>query len=182
MITKERRFQVSGARCQTGNQGWVAEAVGASRMEKCKNEGSSGDVDENKGEQVSGVRCQVPGRASGMGCRATGGMAVGKGAKMKVHPEMLMITKESRFQVRGARILAIPENLSGTGRPVVVTDEIWYSEELHINLVTKHNDPRTGELTITVTGINPSEPDVSLFAIPPDYKLVDMTPPGEESP
>jgi len=42
------------------------------------------------------------------------------------------------------------------------------TEELHINLVTKHNDPRTGELTITVAGINPNEPDVSLFAVPPD--------------
>jgi energy-coupling factor transporter ATP-binding protein EcfA2 len=56
MKTKESRFQVSGARCQTGNRGWVAEAVGAGRKEKCENEGSSGDVDENKEEHVSGVR------------------------------------------------------------------------------------------------------------------------------
>jgi hypothetical protein len=55
------------------------------------------------------------------------------------------------------------------------------TEELHINLVTKHNDPRTGELTITVAGINPNEPDVSLFAVPPDYKVVDMTPPDLET-
>lgn len=63
----------------------------------------------------------------------------------------------------------------------MVTDEIWYSEGLHINLVTKHNDPRTGNLTMTVTGINPNEPDVDLFAIPPDYKVVDMTPPDLET-
>jgi hypothetical protein len=86
------------------------------------------------------------------------------------------------IEVQGyRRILTIPDNLSGTGRAVVVTDEIWYSEELHINLVTKHSDPRTGELTITVTGINPNEPDVSLFAVPPDYKVVDMTPPDLET-
>jgi hypothetical protein len=80
------------------------------------------------------------------------------------------------------KISTVPDKISGTGRPVVVTDEIWYSEELHINLVTKHNDPRTGSLTLTVTQINPNEPDVELFAIPTDFKLVDMNPPEVEEP
>lgn len=86
------------------------------------------------------------------------------------------------IEVQGfRRIVTIPDNLSGTGRPVVVTDEIWYSEKVHINILTRHNDPRTGELTMTVTQINLAEPDVDLFAIPPDYKLVDMTPPDQDS-
>lgn len=80
------------------------------------------------------------------------------------------------------RFLTIPAQASGTDLPVVVSDEIWYSEELRINLLTKQNDPRTGSLTVTVTNINVNEPDVDLFAIPPDYKLVDMTPPELESP
>jgi len=80
------------------------------------------------------------------------------------------------------RSVTIPDNLSGTGRPVVVTDEVWYSEKMHVNLLTKHNDPRTGELTMTATRLNLGEPDGDLFAIPPDYKLVDVTPPDEETP
>ncbi len=85
-------------------------------------------------------------------------------------------------EVHGFRsILRIPANSSGTGSPVVVTNEYWYSEELHINIVTKHNDPRTGQLTVKVTQINVNEPGADLFAIPPDYKLVDMTPPESES-
>lgn len=85
------------------------------------------------------------------------------------------------IEVQGfRRTLTIPDKASGTGRPVVVTDEIWYSEQLHINIVTKHSDPRTGELNVTVTKINPNEPDVDLFAIPPEYKVVDMTPPDQE--
>lgn len=80
------------------------------------------------------------------------------------------------------RILTVPAKESGTGRPVVVTDEVWYSEELHINILTKHNDPRTGSLTLTVTQINPNEPDAELFAIPPEYKLVDVTLPEVEAP
>jgi hypothetical protein len=79
------------------------------------------------------------------------------------------------------RILTISAKASGTDLPVVVSDEIWYSEELHINLLTKQNDPRTGSLTLTVKQINVNEPDAELFAVPPDYKLVDMTPPEQES-
>jgi hypothetical protein len=79
------------------------------------------------------------------------------------------------------RTVTIPEKASGTGRPVVVTDEYWYSEELHINILTKHNDPRTGELTVTVTQLYQNEPDADLFVVPPDYKVVDMTPPEAES-
>jgi hypothetical protein len=80
------------------------------------------------------------------------------------------------------RTMTIPAKASGTDLPVVVSDEIWYSEELRINLLTKQNDPRTGSLTMTVSQINFNEPDVDLFTIPPDYKLVDMTPPEQESP
>jgi hypothetical protein len=55
------------------------------------------------------------------------------------------------------------------------------SEDLHINILTRHNDPRTGQLTVKVTEINIGEPGADLFAIPRDYRLVDMTPPESES-
>ena len=76
----------------------------------------------------------------------------------------------------------VPAKASGTGLAVAVTDEYWYSEELRINIFTRHSDPRTGQLAISVSQINPNEPDVDLFKIPPDYKLVDMTPPDMEDP
>ena len=67
------------------------------------------------------------------------------------------------LEVHGFRsILTVPAKASGTGVPVVVTNEYWYSEELHINILTKQNDPRTGSLTLTVTQINPNEPDIDL--------------------
>ena len=86
------------------------------------------------------------------------------------------------MEVHGFRtVLTVSDKASGTGRPVVITDDFWYSEELHINILTKHDDPRTGELTVTVTQLNRGEPDADLFAVPPDYQLVDMTPPEAES-
>ncbi|MGO8819210.1 MAG: hypothetical protein ACLQVG_31610 [Terriglobia bacterium] len=73
-----------------------------------ENEGSSGDVDENKEGQVSGVRCQVSGAGSPTGCRTphipAGGIpdklneaAHRNSSKMKVHPGMLMKTNKDRF-------------------------------------------------------------------------------------
>ncbi len=55
------------------------------------------------------------------------------------------------------------------GKDVVITDEYWYSEDLRINLALKHIDPRTGGVTMTVTGIQRSEPDPARFEIPAGY-------------
>jgi len=49
------------------------------------------------------------------------------------------------------RTVTLRSKASGTGEPVAVTDEYWYSEELHLNLLANHADPRTGKLTVTVT-------------------------------
>ena len=70
----------------------------------------------------------------------------------------------------------IPAERSGTGRPVVVTDEYWYSEELHLNMLVKHADPRTGEQTVTVMQVERDEPSATMFEIPAGYKVVDETP------
>ena len=55
------------------------------------------------------------------------------------------------------------------GKGVVITDEYWYSEDLRINLVLKHNDPRTGGVVMRVTGVTRSEPDPNRFEIPAGY-------------
>jgi hypothetical protein len=65
---------------------------------------------------------------------------------------------------------------SGTGRPVTVTDEYWYSDELRLNMLVKHDDPRTGQQTVTITRVDRSEPPAATFEIPADYKIVDDTP------
>jgi hypothetical protein len=33
----------------------------------------------------------------------------------------------------------------GTGRSIVVTDEYWHAEDIRLNLLEKHNDPRKGD-------------------------------------
>jgi hypothetical protein len=63
----------------------------------------------------------------------------------------------------------IPAAISSTGKEIVTSDEYWYSDDLRINLVIKHNDPRTGSVTMTVTQVMLSEPNPALFRIPDDY-------------
>jgi hypothetical protein len=47
---------------------------------------------------------------------------------------------------------------------------------LHLNMLVKHDDPRTGEQTVAITHVNRSEPPAATFEIPADYKIVDETP------
>src|SRR5437016_5986518 len=74
--------------------------------------------------------------------------------------------------VHGQRITStIPAAVSGTDKPLVVTHEVWYSEELHLNMLIKHNDPRFGERTFTVKQVKRDDPDPQMFKVPPDYKV-----------
>lgn len=79
--------------------------------------------------------------------------------------------------VRGTRkSRTVPANASGTGKEIVVMDEYWYSDDLHLNMLVKHDDPRTGQQTVTVTRVDRGEPDQVMFQVPAGYKVVDETP------
>jgi len=71
---------------------------------------------------------------------------------------------------RGVRATQIiPAEGNDTGKEIVITDEYWYSDELRINVVMKHNDPRSGTSTVTVTHITRGEPDPALLEMPEGY-------------
>jgi hypothetical protein len=72
----------------------------------------------------------------------------------------------------------IPAEAAG-GKDITVVDEYWYSEDLRLNMLVIHKDPRTGEQTTTVTQVSRSEPDPSIFEIPEGYKV---TRPGAMQP
>jgi len=81
------------------------------------------------------------------------------------------------FYVHGYRRTNTYEAQStGTGRSIVVTDEYWYAEDIRLNLLEKHNDPRKGDFTTTVTQVNRTEPATELFVVPAGFKIVDVTP------
>jgi hypothetical protein len=66
-----------------------------------------------------------------------------------------------------------PVDSMGNDRPIVTSNESWWSPDLKENILTKSNDPRNGENTHKLINISRSEPDSSLFGPPPGYTVKD---------
>jgi hypothetical protein len=71
--------------------------------------------------------------------------------------------------------LTIPAGQVGNELPLVITTEIWTSQDLHGIVLKKHNDPRFGETEYRLTNIKTGEPDASLFQPPAGYKRLNET-------
>ena len=67
--------------------------------------------------------------------------------------------------------ITIPAGEIGNERPIEIVSERWYSPELQLVVMTRNNDPRSGEMTYKLTNINRSEPAKSLFEVPSDYNI-----------
>jgi len=65
----------------------------------------------------------------------------------------------------------IPAGAIGNQNPIVITTEKWYSPDLQMVVLSKRNDPRTGERIMQLTNIQRAEPDASLFQVPSDYAV-----------
>lgn len=65
----------------------------------------------------------------------------------------------------------IPPGQIGNEQPIQIVDEIWYSPELHMTIMSRHSDPRAGETVYKLTNIVRAEPDPSLFQVPPDFTI-----------
>jgi hypothetical protein len=91
--------------------------------------------------------------------------------------EDLGTTTLNGLQAKGTRHThTVAAAVSGTGRPLEIEDEDWYSEDLHINLLVRHSDPRTGVQTIGVSSLKREEPPASMFQVPAGYQVIDITP------
>jgi hypothetical protein len=65
----------------------------------------------------------------------------------------------------------IPAGTMGNAQAIEVVRETWTSDELKVPLMTKVSDPRIGTSVTELTNIDRSQPDPSLFQVPPDYKV-----------
>ena len=64
------------------------------------------------------------------------------------------------------------QTIPAENKEIVISDEYWYSEDLRINMMIQHSDPRTGTITMTVTQVTRTEPDPARFEIPEGYQPV----------
>ena len=76
--------------------------------------------------------------------------------------------------VNGVRTTrTIPAGQIGNENPVRIVTEVWTSPDLKTVVYSKRSDPRMGEQTFQLTNIVRSDPDATLFTVPPDFKVID---------
>jgi hypothetical protein len=74
----------------------------------------------------------------------------------------------------GSRITStIEAGAAGNDRPFQIVSERWYSPDLQTAVLTRHNDPRTGEEVFRLTNIRRGEPGADLFQVPAGYQMVE---------
>ncbi len=67
----------------------------------------------------------------------------------------------------------IPAGAMGNTQPIVAKSEIWTAPDLQVVVLSKHNDPRMGVSTYSLSNIQRAEPSAALFQIPSDYTVQD---------
>jgi hypothetical protein len=65
----------------------------------------------------------------------------------------------------------IPAGTIGNDQDLVITRETWYSPDLKLVIQSIQTDPRFGQTAYTLTNIQRSEPDPTLFQIPAGYTV-----------
>ena len=118
---------------------------------------------------VAAIVAPEPGMGVGVGFA----YSHGQNSKWDTRTEQLGIQTIEGVEAEGTRtITTIPAGAIGNERPIEITYEKWYSKELQLVVMSKHNDPRFGEQTYRLTNIIRSEPDPSLFSLPTGYRLI----------
>jgi hypothetical protein len=100
-------------------------------------------------------------------------------AKMREEKERTAFRKEDLgtqtlegVNAVGTKItVTIPAGQIGNERAIEIVDERWFSPDLQTTVMTRHSDPRSGEVVYRLTNISRTEPDHSLFEVPADYTL-----------
>lgn len=65
----------------------------------------------------------------------------------------------------------IPAGQLGNEKPIVIVTERWFSNELQMLVKSMRSDPRQGQTTYTVTGLQRQEPAATMFSVPADYTV-----------
>jgi hypothetical protein len=73
------------------------------------------------------------------------------------------------------RTTTMPAGQIGNEQPIITVYERWYSPDLQMLVMSTRSDPRSGTNIYKLTNINRSEPPPTLFQVPPDYTVTDLT-------
>ena len=129
---------------------------------------SSGSASATSGVRVAGV-----GAGGGVGVMtATAGPMQRINVRRSANAESLGKQVVEGVSADGTReVSTIPAGSIGNDRPIAITNESWYSDELQMMVSSKRSDPRTGDETFRLTNIRRGEPGAYLFQAPTGYQI-----------
>jgi hypothetical protein len=98
------------------------------------------------------------------------------GAAMEIQQEETTVSLGTQtingISAEGTRtVRTIPAGEIGNQKPITITVERWYSNDLQTYVLIKHSDPMMGDTVYQLTNIQRTEPDASLFQVPADYTI-----------
>jgi len=97
----------------------------------------------------------------------------------KINPlqfEQLGTMQIEGFMASGQRMTRTVEaGRIGNDKPIVSVDESWYSTELKEMLLTKSDNPQSGQHIRRLVNIRIGDPDPLLFQLPSDYAVKDIS-------
>ena len=64
----------------------------------------------------------------------------------------------------------------GNEKPIVITRDVWTAPELMLTVLTRDQDPRSGETSYRLVNLRRGEPEAALMRVPADYATPSRTP------
>jgi hypothetical protein len=103
-------------------------------------------------------------------------LPIAKGAAPDIKTQSLGKQSIEGVAAEGTRsTVTIAAGVIGNELPIQSVSERWYSPDLQTIVMTKRSDPRFGETVYRLTNIQRTEPPASLFELPSDYTVNDMS-------
>ena len=65
----------------------------------------------------------------------------------------------------------IPAGTIGNSNDITIVRETWFSPDLRMVMESTQTDPRFGQTTYSVSDLDQTDPDASLFEVPPGYTV-----------
>jgi len=125
---------------------------------------------------TASVAAGAVGQEAKIAAETTFQLPVAKGSAPDVKSESLGKQTIEGVAAEGTRsTITIPAGAIGNELPIQSVSERWYSSELQTIVMTKRSDPRFGETIYRLTNIQRTEPPASLFELPADYTVNDMS-------
>jgi len=158
----------------------IMNKLDAAKMEAAKVEGAKAEAElKRRAEQVvvEMRKRDEAARRTGetMTVETGGGIVTMKRAPNggEQHKEEVLAAKTLEgVRVEGRRMTTtIAAGAIGNEWPITIVSEEWTSPDLQVLVLTDRKDPRNGDSSYKLQGIQRGDPSPSLFQVPPDYEV-----------